>query len=82
MSELEPERITEEDYEDEEDWTAEDAAFEAHNMVDGLIELLEKKGMVTRQEVENMIDEMLDSDDDDEEEGDESDTEQEEGKQC
>lgn len=58
----------EESDEDDDDWTTEDAAVEAHNMADALIEVLEKKGLVTRQEVENMIEQMLDEDSDDDEE--------------
>ncbi|MEA3430952.1 MAG: hypothetical protein U9R08_06795 [Nanoarchaeota archaeon] len=73
----------EEDSSDDEEWTTEDTAYEAHNMIDGLIEVLEKKGIITRNEVETMIDQMLDnnecedeSDDSDEEESSENNSEE------
>jgi len=79
MDELKNEEFNEEGEElleeDDEEFTVEDIAYEAHNRVDALIQLLQKKGILHESEVDTEVESMLEDDDD--EEGDDPDSEEE-----
>jgi len=63
----------EEDYVEEE-MNSEDVAYEAHHKVDALIDLLVKKGVISNDEYDTQIDELIEEMEGDEEEGDEDDS--------
>ncbi|MBW3004125.1 hypothetical protein KY328_05265 [Candidatus Woesearchaeota archaeon] len=56
-----------EDYDEDDDYSAEDAAYDAHNMVDALIQVLQRKGIVTEDEVDAEVDRLLEEADKEEE---------------
>lgn len=57
-----------ENFESNEEYTAEDLLYDAHLKIDALIELLIDKGVITEEEFNNKLDELVEEDLEDEEE--------------
>ncbi|MDK2849479.1 MAG: hypothetical protein PWP03_431 [Candidatus Woesearchaeota archaeon] len=68
MKEIAIIKMANENFESNEEYTAEDLLYDAHLKIDALIELLIDKGVITEEEFNNKLDELVEEDLEDEEE--------------